>query len=292
MKSRWDLIGAALGWGAQHSEAAKGPQALKALGVCALLEEQGATWQMCKAGQKPPDRKMRLNEIVKFNQMLAQQVAKSVQQGGFPCVLGGDHAIAVGTWSGLVDAHAAYDQFGLIWIDAHMDAHTPETSLSHNIHGMPVAALLGHGAPALVNLVADKRKLNPQHLVLIGIRSFEPAEQRFLAQQNVRVYLMEEVKKRGFAVVFAEALKKVTHQTKGFGISVDLDAFDPSIAPGTGAPVKGGLYAREVCQALTLLADYPQLKGLEIAEYDPTRDIDNKTAKLAQKILLTIKDST
>ncbi len=280
-----DLIGASLGWGAKRHEAEKGPAALQAFGLkanhnwrCFIKPELTYT----------PDKNLNysecLTQVKHFNQQLAQEVMAS-QINYIPLVIGGDHAIAMGTWSAMVASLQAAKEFGLIWIDAHMDAHTPQTTPSHAIHGMPLAVLLGRGEPDLVNLCIAGAKLNPAHLVLIGVRSFEEGEAQLLNRLNVKIYFMEEVKKRGFSVIFREALTRVTTQTKGFGVSIDMDAFDPSIAPGTGAAVPGGLLQNDVMPALKGLIHHPLFKALEIAEYDPTLDVDNKTAALVQTII-------
>lgn len=177
---------------------------------------------------------------------------------------------------------------GLVWIDAHMDSHTAETSPSGNIHGMPLAALLGYGGPELTQIQMTDPKLSPEFLSLIGVRSFEAPEAQFLQRLGVRVYDMQEVKTRGLEIILAEAIARAEQSPSGFGVSLDLDALDPNDAPGVGVPESGGLLAEALCQALTQLKHNKNLLGIEIVEYNPCLDNDYKTEQLIQKILLSI----
>lgn len=286
------LIGAAFGWGAKRHEAQFGPQALEDFGLVSFLQKNDPAifWHMLKVSasyhpNKQLDYAERLIEVQAFTHRLAKEVDER-QKNYFPIILGGDHSIAIGTWSGM--AVSQKEALGLIWIDAHMDSHTPQTTPSQAIHGMPLAALLGYGEPTLVNLYAPGTKLNPQDVVLIGVRSFESEEAALLKQLNVKIYYMDEVKARGFDVVFQEALSKVTADTKGFGISIDIDSIDPILAPGTGAPEPDGLNDQDIAKMLRDVRNHPQFKALEIAEFDPTRDSENKTAKIIQKLVESV----
>jgi arginase len=171
----------------------------------------------------------------------------------------------------------------LIWIDAHMDAHTPETSESGRLHGMPLACLLGYGDPALTG-IANGTRLPPANVCLIGIRSFERGEAALLHRLGVRVYPMREVKQRGFETVFREAREIACQGTAGYGVSVDLDAIDPLEAPGVGSPVGGGLSAADVVNAFKQHAGDPALRGLEIVEYNPYLDCDAQTIALVPAV--------
>lgn len=289
-----ELIGAEFGWGAKRHEAQFGPQALKDFGLFSFLQKKDPAihWHLLKPSQSYHQEKHlsyaeRVIEVQDYCQHLAKKIDES-QTKYFPVVLGGDHSIAIGTWSGMVTSLSAKEMFGLIWIDAHMDSHTPQTTPSQAIHGMPLAALLGYGEPSLVNLYAPGPKLNPQDVVLIGVRSFESGEAALLKRLNVKIYYMDEVKTRGFEQVFKEALSKVTANTKGFGISIDIDSMDPTLAPGTGAPVPDGLNDQEIAKALHDISNHPQFKALEIAEFDPTQDNEDKTAKIIQTLMKSI----
>lgn len=202
-------------------------------------------------------------------------------------VMGGDHSCAIGTWSGAASALAPKGPLGLIWIDAHMDSHTPETTHSNNIHGMPLANLLGHGPMGLTQILGPATKLLPEHVCLIGVRSFEAEEAALLERLKVRVFFMDEIKQKGVAAVMQEALTIISG-TAGYGISIDLDAVDPQDAPGVGAPAPDGIAGNALCQALTIFKQDPRLIGIEIAEFNPNLDKDHKTEQLAADIVRAI----
>lgn len=290
-----NLIGAAQGWGAGHHETQIGPPTLKKLGLANALQviDPLIDWR-CMVNpdiQTPTSGHLHFSErlklVARFSENLAQEV-KACEKTAFPVVLGGDHSVAIGTWSGLICALQAQSKFGLIWIDAHMDAHTQDTTPSGNIHGMPLAALLGHGVSELVDVCEKGPKLHPSHVVLIGVRSFEPEEAELLDKLNVKVFYMVDVKKRGFESIFHEALEHVSRGTKGFGVTIDIDAFDPTFAPGTGTQEPGGILPRDVMPCLAQIKDNPEFKALEIVEFDPSRDEDNKSAKLIQDLISSI----
>jgi len=203
-------------------------------------------------------------------------------------VIGGDHAVAVGTWAGVTHNLGAKEKFGLIWMDAHMDAHTMKTTPSQAYHGMPLVVLLGHGVSSLLNLLNKGPVLRPEHVCLIGIRSYEDGEAALLNRLGVRIYFMEEVNERGFEVVLQEALQIVKTGTEGFGLSIDLDGFDPQDAPGVGSPELHGLRAQEVLPALSLIQNDATFKALEIVEYNPNRDESGKTLLLMRDLLLKL----
>lgn len=296
MAKKVDLIGVALGWGAQHHEVAQGPAALQAIELEKIFQHKTSpiAWRevihpfLRYPAAKELDYLERLAQIVQCDVRLAEVIQAVHRAAHFPIVVGGDHTIAVGTWSGTIAACQAQQRFGLLWIDAHMDSHTPLTTPSHAIHGMPLAALLGHGEPDLVDLCIPGAKLNPRHVVLMGVRNFESGEAALLKQLKVRVYHMEEIKDRGFSEVFEEALAIVTTQTKGFGMSIDLDGFDPYFAPGTGSPIPGGLSVEPVLQALSKIKDHELFKALEIAEFDPSLDQGNKTLGVVRDLIEAI----
>lgn len=202
--------------------------------------------------------------------------------------LGGDHSSAIGTWSGASAGLAKQGELGLIWIDAHMDSHTPETTPSDNIHGMPLAVLLGFGAPSLTSLRTSTPKIKPEHVCLVGVRSFESEEKNLLEQLNVRIFYMEEIKQRGIEAVMNDALNIATTGTAGFGISLDLDAIDPIEAPGVGSPAPDGLSSKELISALKSWNNHPQLIGLEIAEFNPSLDKNHQTENIIFDVIETL----
>lgn len=287
------LIGASSGWGAQLRGTESGPEKLKSFGIIEKLQETGVDIQWNTLVTPPqnstqlqierPEEALEL--VIEENRRLCQIVRNTIHQGDFPLVMGGDHAIAVGTWTGVTTALNCEEKFGLIWIDAHMDAHVPETSPSMAYHGMPVAALLGYGQNDFVNALSYGAKIKPEHLVLIGVHSFEKEEEQFLKNLGVKIFYMDQVRKRGFESVFKESLEIVKKGTVAYGISVDLDAFDPSEAPGVGTPEEGGLFRSDVFPSFHKLIDDKKLAAFEIVEYNPSLDIKDKTCILVQNLL-------
>src|SRR3990167_2983787 len=200
------------------------------------------------------------------------------------CVFGGDHSSAIGTWSAVAHANRERGDIGLIWIDAHMDCHTPYTSETKNIHGMPLAHLLGEGNESLINIFDNFPAFKPENVCLIGVRSYEDGEALNLERMGVKVYKMPEVKSKGLMETITEASKLVSKNTCGFGISLDLDGIDPLDAPGVGCPVPNGINGRELVKSLTSLNTRDNFLGLEIVEYNPIEDVDGKTVKLAVEL--------
>lgn len=228
-----------------------------------------------------------LPEIEKINRDLAEQVVKTIQAQKKFCTLAGDHSSAIGTWSGVAHAYRAQGDIGLIWVDAHMDSHTPESSETQNIHGMPAAHLMGHGIQALCHLLDTFPKVKPENFCFIGIRSYQAGEEVLLKELGVKIFYMEEVAKIGVREALQQAVQHVSKNTCGFGLTIDLDAFDPNDAPGVGYHEPQGIIAKEFIAALSVL-DRTRLLGLEITEYNPIRDVDAKTAKLAVELLKTV----
>lgn len=217
---------------------------------------------------------------------LADAVRHVAVAGRFPVVLGGDHSCAVGSWSGVADAYRAQGRIGLIWIDAHLDSHTPETSESQAPHGMPLAALLGHGASALTDIYGWRGKLAPEHAVVVGARSYEDGEVRLLASLGVRVIGIEEVQKRGLADCIDEAIVIASNGTVGYGVSFDVDAIDPLEAPGVGSPVESGIEADAAIAAMRHFADDTRLLAFELVEYNPERDdAERRTAAICLSLV-------
>ena len=290
------FIGSASGWGAQIRETEKGPEALRQSN---LLSSLSSPWEWketifpLKSAQEEslPSGPLTLPYIQDICLRVAHGVEQTLQENVFPVVIGGDHVVAAGTWAGVVHQLHAQQKFGLIWMDAHMDAHTMETTPSQAYHGMPLAALLGYGDDALVHLLEKGPVLSPHHVCLIGVRSYEEGEAALLTRLGIRIYFMEEVKSRGFKVVLEEALQRVKEGTKGFGLSIDLDGFDPEQAPGVGSPESHGLKTDEVLPALSLIQNNPAFKALEIVEFNPDRDKARKTLLLMRDLLLNLLPS-
>ena len=270
------MIGVASGLGARDPGCGDGPEALRGpLSDC--LQQKGfhATWGPTLF---PPANGDKPSRIAALDRELALETQGMVSNGKFPIVIGGDHSCAIGTWSGA--GAGLSGPLGLIWIDAHMDSHTPATSPSGAIHGMPLACLLGYGLPELINISGPAPRLLPEHLCLIGIRSFEAGEAALLERLNVRVYFMSEIKRRGMGVVLREAVERVSSGTVGYGLSIDLDVLDPREEPGVGSPAPDGVLRHDLLAAIQQQT-FSKLVGLEIAEYNPHRDREGVTAALA-----------
>jgi arginase len=293
----YQVNGAATGWGAQIRTCEDGPVVLEEAGCLEWLKKQNIPiegWDILHPKTRFKEKDVPLAEalplIVDFNKRLANNVFDAMQRGHFPVVIGGDHSIAVGTWNGVgcFLSDQSPKPLGLIWIDAHMDAHTLQTTPSGAWHGMPLAALLGYGLKDLVEIKRSMPILSPRRLCLIGVRSFEEGEAKLLESLNVRIYFMKEIEKRGFQAVLREAIDHVSQETVGYGVSLDIDVIDASEVPGTGSPEPGGLSSQELLQGLHLFANDLQLKALELVEFNPHLDIDKKTCKLCQEILITL----
>ena len=280
-----EIVGVACGEGARNKGSEAGPDAVRAGDIVARLQMRGlsAAWrETIRPGHASHGGPLQaVNGVCR---RLAQRVRAIVAHGGLPVVVGGDHSCAIGTWKGVASALRARGPLGLIWIDAHMDAHTPQTTPSGALHGMPLACLLGYGDEQLAGLV-DGARLSPQHVCLIGVRSFETNEAVLLRQLGVRVYYMYEVARRGLAAVMREALAIASAGTGGFGVTVDLDALDPRDAPGVNTPVANGIRSRELAAVLERLASHPAFTAIEIAEYNPGRDQDGRTAAVVTQLL-------
>ena len=205
----------------------------------------------------------------------------SLRHGRLPCVLGGDHTCAGGTWTGV--ARGLRGDLGLVWVDAHMDSHTPGTSHTGRLHGMPLAWLLGQDDDPLYGLASGV--LDPRHVCLVGVRSYEPEESERLARLGVRVYLMEEVRQRGLRRALDDALRIASQDTAGFGISIDLDVVTPEDAPGVAVPAEGGLGGAELAQALEGIGGRPGLAAVELVEYCPRLDKGGRSAQVAVDLL-------
>ncbi|MBI3935468.1 MAG: aminotransferase class III-fold pyridoxal phosphate-dependent enzyme, partial [Betaproteobacteria bacterium] len=283
-----EIVGVACGAGARDGRCAAGPGALRATDLLFRLQTQGlqAAWaDMLRPG--PAHHDDPLKAVHSVCKQLASRVQAIVTHGRLPAVLGGDHSCAIGTWKGAAAALAARGPVGLIWIDAHMDAHTPHTTPSGALHGMPLACLLGYGEPALIGL-AGGVGLKPEHVCLIGVRSFETAEAALLRRLGVRILFMHDIARRGLVTVMREALAIATAGTAGFGVTIDLDALDPRDAPGVSTPVHGGIRAVELAAALSEPGRNPGLVAIEIAEYNPERDRRGATASSASELLLAL----
>jgi len=269
------IVAAACGRGAPEPGCAGGPEALRRSDLLTRLWRGGLdpVWDATIPAPEDSDAKSAVRSLC---QNLSQRVRTLTARGAFPLVLGGDHSCAIGTWSGVASAVAGRGTLGLIWIDAHMDAHMPATSPTSALHGMPLACLLGEGDPDLV-AVAGGCVLSARNVCLVGVRSFESDEAVLLSKLGVRVITMDEVERRGLDAVMAEAHAIATDGTCGFGVTLDVDALDPQEAPGVGTPAPHGLRCADLERTLRSIAGDPKLIAAEIVEYNPERDEDART---------------
>ena len=292
-----DIIGYDSGWGSADYGCEDGPlrisydQLIQKLNAVNIKTHWRAPLGLKHLGNHDDltGKEQTLPILLEGLRRLALRVSDSAENGRIPIVIGGDHAAAMGTWPGIVSALDAAENFGLIWMDAHMDAHTYETSSQGKWggwwHGQPVAALTGHGLPALTTIAGNGVKIKPEHIVIIGPTSFEPAEAEFVRKQKIRLFTLDEVEQRGFEAVFNDALKIVTNGTKGFGITIDLDGFAPEDAPAVGTREKRGFAAADVLQTLQGIGLEAHFRGMEIVEYNPHKDPDGRTGRLILDIV-------
>ncbi|KAB2919729.1 MAG: arginase [Dechloromonas sp.] len=283
MAGRIRIIGAASGLGAQDGGCADGPPAFhRSQAWHELARYPQVDWGRTLY---PPESggHSAVARIAALCRQLAQEVALTLAGDDFPVVLGGDHSVAIGTWSGV--ARHLGGPLGLLWIDAHLDSHTPETSYSGAIHGMPLACLLGRGDKRLLDIGLRGGQLGAAHSVVLGPRSYETEEMAFLRQMGVRIFDSAELLARGFAVCLGEAMDIVARAPNGFGVTLDLDAIDPALAPGVGSPEPDGLWDGDVLAALRRLSLLPGLRALEIVEYNPDRDSQGVTAELIAELI-------
>jgi arginase len=290
------IVGVLMDLGADRRGVDMGPSAIRVANLNERLRELG--YQVTDDGNISvrnaemmaiSDRRLKyLPEISNACQVLAKRVEEALESGAIPIVLGGDHSIAIGTVSGLASYHRRRDQrVGVIWFDAHGDMNTPETSPSGNIHGMPFAAILGHGDEALTGIGGFSPKVSPEDCVLIGARSVDAAEAIAIRASGIRVVTMRELDERGMSAVMDEAMWLASRRTAGFHVTMDMDFVDPAFAPGVGTPVPGGPTYRESHLAMEKIADSGKMLSFELTEVNPVLDISNRTAELGVELILS-----
>jgi len=275
----WSLVGYASGIAGASAEVGDGPLVMQHAPDVSSMTWVAMHQPRIEASLRPDQK------ISELCETLGRTVSALVRDHQRCCVIGGDHSSAIGTWSGVYDAMHEQGELGLLWLDAHMDSHTPETSVSGRIHGMPLASLLGYGYSTLTGILHHGPKLKPEHVCLIGVRSFEQGEAALLERLKVRVYLMQEVEQRGFETVLHEAIHHIKQHTVAYGISLDMDSIDPTEAPGVDVPEARGLSAQAVCDGLASMVSDPQWIAMEIAEFNPSKDQDGRTEKLIARLL-------
>ena len=296
MAQKIRIIGVPMDLGASRRGVDMGPSALRVAGLQARIKQLGCQVEdIGNIAVKQPEemsygekRAKYLAEIADACKDLGVMVEKSLEENLVPVVLGGDHSIAVGSLSGVASHFKKKDKrIGLIWLDAHGDINTPESSPSGNVHGMPLAAAMGYGAAELVELLDFKPKVEPQNISLVGIRDLDSQEKKLAKKSGVHVFTMRDIDERGMREVMSDALKYAMDDTGGIAVSLDMDFVDPSDAPGVGTPVRGGVTYREAHLAMEMIADTEAMLSLEVVEINPVIDEHNRTALLGVELVLS-----
>jgi arginase len=296
-RTRVSIIGAPLDLGQGRRGVDMGPSAVRVANLGARLNALGydvtdlgniAVAQAEALPQPGPGDARFIDEIASACQSLGQMVLDSLRNNQTPLVLGGDHSIAAGTVAGVATHYRQQNQkIGLLWIDAHADMNTPESSPSGNVHGMPLACCAGIGPPALVNLFKFAPKVDPKNIVLVGIRDVDELERANIKRAGISAFTMRDLDERGMRSVMDEAIAIASEGTAGFHLSLDMDFVDPEHAPGVGTPVRGGATYREAHLAMEIICDTARMLSMEAVEVNPVLDQFNRTAELAVELILS-----
>lgn len=290
------IIGAPLDLGQGRRGVDMGPSALRVANLNRRVAAMG--YQVTDLGNVPVEqaeslaehdqRARYVQEIAATCKRLARMVERTLANGQLPLVLGGDHSVAIGTLAG-VSHHfrKRKERIGLVWIDAHADMNTPGTTPSGNVHGMPLACVIGMGPPELVNLLGYSPKVDPRHTAVVGLRDVDSTEKPQVRDSGVRAFTMRDIDERGMRAVMEEAIRIATTETAGFHLSLDMDFVDPQHAPGVGTPVRGGATYREAHLAMEMICDSARMVSMEVVEVNPVIDEVNRTADLAVELVLS-----
>jgi arginase len=288
------IIGVPLDLGGNRRGVDMGPSALRIAGLRERIAQLGRT--VVDRGDLPSpipetqdlrdERQKYIHDIARVCQQLYDTAGLCFNQGAMPLVLGGDHSLGAGSVAAAADWARRTQKLpiGLLWIDAHGDMNTPATSASGNVHGMPLAALLGPEPADLANIGGFSPKVLPAHTVLIGVRNLDEREKVAVRESRVHVFTMKDIDRQGIASVVEQAVNLAGNGTAGIHVSFDLDVCDPGIAPGVGTPVKGGLDYREAHMLMEIVADSGLLTSLDLVEVNPTLDMRNMTAQLGAEL--------
>jgi arginase len=296
MPQKVRIIGVPMDLGQSRRGVDMGPSALRGAGLQARIKHLGLQVEdIGNLSVKQPEempvgekRAKYLQEIAETCQDIAATVEKSIGEGFLPLVLGGDHSIAAGVAAGVSSFfRKEKKQIGYLWLDAHGDMNTPESSPSGNVHGMPLAAIMGYGATELVDLLGFSPKVEPQNIVIVGARDLDAQERKIVKKSGIHVFTMRDIDERGMREVMADALKFAMDDTAGLGVSLDMDFVDPADAPGVGTPVRGGVTYREAHLAMEMIADSEAMVSMEIVEINPIIDEHNRTALLGVELVLS-----
>jgi arginase len=293
-RSHIAIIGAPLDLGQGRRGVDMGPSALRVANLNARVASLGYTVEdlgnvhvdQAEASPEGHPRAKYLPQIAATCQRLATLVGETLSRGAVPLVLGGDHSVAVGTVSGVSQYFREQKQsIGLIWLDAHADMNTPESSPSGNVHGMPLACIVGRGPVELTDLFGYRPKVSPKNVVIVGLRDVDQTEKPHVHELGVHAFTMREVDERGMRSVIEEAVRLASDGTAGFHLSLDMDFVDPRDAPGVGTPVRGGVTYREAHLAMEMICDSRRMLSLEVVEVNPVIDEVNRTADLAVELV-------
>jgi arginase len=296
MAQKIRIIGVPMDLGQSRRGVDMGPSALRVAGLQARIKQLGhqvediGNIQVKQAEEMSYGEKRAkyMQEISETCKDIAATTEKSLTEGFLPVVLGGDHSIAAGVAAGVAGFYRKQKrQIGYLWLDAHGDMNTPESSPSGNVHGMPLAAIMGFGAAELVDLMGFKPKAEPGNIVVVGARDLDAQERKIAKKSGVHVFTMRDIDERGMREVMSEALKYATDDTGGVAVSLDMDFVDPSDAPGVGTPVRGGVTYREAHLAMEMIADSEAMVSLEVVEINPVIDEHNRTALLGVELILS-----
>jgi len=290
------IIGAPIDLGVSKLGVDMGPTALRYAGIFEAFEYAGFKYNDAgdlnvlrnfSLDHLPPDIRQnhRLNEIIRVSNELAQFVYDTYSNNEMPIILGGDHSTSIGTIAGIAKASK---RLGLLWIDAHPDANTPETSPSGNIHGMTVAISLGYGYDQLVNCFDFFPKLRPEDVCIVGAKDIDQEEKHFLEKNGVSFFSTFDIENIGISGVMKQAAEIVTKNTDAVYVSFDVDVMDMQLAPGTGIMTKGGLSYREICYIMEYIGNNIELSALDVIEVNPLLDVKNKTAELCVELVMSL----
>jgi arginase len=290
------IIGVPLDLGAGRRGVDMGPSAFRIAGLGAQISDLGrivvdqgdVPAPIPETRHKSDDHKKYIHEIARVCQTVYTTVSDSLDSGALPVVLGGDHSLAAGSVAASADWVRRFSGYpmGLIWVDAHGDMNTPETTTSGNVHGMPLAALLGQ-EPAELASIGTSPSISAAHTVLVGIRNLDEGEKARIRQSGVHVFTMKDIDRHGIADVAERAIAIASKGTGGIHLSFDMDACDPTVAPGVGTPVRGGLDYREAHMVMEIVADSQSVVALDLVEVNPTLDLRNATAEFATELALS-----
>jgi arginase len=296
MSKKIRIIGVPMDLGAGRRGVDMGPSVIRIAGLNQAAARLG--YEVSDVGNinvQPPEAMPRTNyrahylpEIAAATEKLAMTVEDALEHEATPVILGGDHSIAIGSAAGVSSFYRKRErQIGIIWLDAHTDINTPDTTPSGNVHGMPLAALLGQGPRQLTHVAGFAPKISPENAAVLGARSVDPGEVELIRKLGIRVFTMSEIDERGIGTVIQEAIQIATKNTAGFHATLDMDFLDPFYAPGVGTREMGGATYRETHLAMEKISDSGKMLSVEITEVNPLYDTANQTAQFAVEFILS-----